>query len=194
MYHSQRPYEMATPPHAYVNQQPSNLIPFDFNQYSIKLFRDQTELTHSTQWFHQQTTDALEDIAKSSSFQENQQFINDILTLKTKKLQSFDDWLEQINKAASLTNKDPYKIVLAKCQESFTRMISSFSPFMGWNRIKERIHFNFGSVATNQHAVSMLIDQQQKLTETLQEYVQKFQIHSLNPVAYYYIRLEIWLI
>ena len=35
------------------------------------------------------------------------------------------------------------------------------------------LHYNFGSVATKQHAASMLIDQQQKPTETLQEYVQK---------------------
>ena len=45
---------------------------------------------------------------------------------------------------------------------------------MGWNKIKEWLHYNFGSVATKQHAASMLIDQQQKPTETLQEYVQKF--------------------
>ena len=30
------------------------------------------ELTHSTKWLHQQTKEALENIAKSSSFQENQ--------------------------------------------------------------------------------------------------------------------------
>ena len=32
----------------------------------------------------------------------------------------------------------------------------------------------FGSVATKQHAASMLTDQQQKPSETLQEYVQRF--------------------
>ena len=45
---------------------------------------------------------------------------------------------------------------------------------MGWNKIKEQLHYKFGSIATKQHAASMLIDQQQKPTETLQEYVQKF--------------------
>ena len=45
---------------------------------------------------------------------------------------------------------------------------------MGWNKIKERLHYNFGSIATEQHTASMLIDQNQKPTETLQEYIQKF--------------------
>ena len=56
----------------------------------------------------------LENIAKASPFQENQHFINDILIFKAKDPKSFDDWLEQINKVASLTNKDPYKLGLAK--------------------------------------------------------------------------------
>ena len=58
--------------------------------------------------------DALENIAKSSSFQENQHFIIDISIFKAKAPQSFDDLLEQIDKVASLTNKDPYKLALAK--------------------------------------------------------------------------------
>ena len=45
---------------------------------------------------------------------------------------------------------------------------------MGWNKIKEQLCYNFGSVATKWHATSMLIDQQQKPMETLQEYVQRF--------------------
>ena len=45
---------------------------------------------------------------------------------------------------------------------------------MGWSKIKEWLHYNFGSIATKQHAVPMLIDLQQKPSETLQEYVQKF--------------------
>ena len=113
-------------------------------------------------------------IAKSSSFQENQHFINDIPIIKAKDPQSFDDWLEYIDKVASPTNKDPYKLALAKCQGSFSRMISSFPPSIGWNKIKEWLHYNFSSVATKQHVGSMLIDQQQKPTETLQEYVKRF--------------------
>ena len=70
-YHSQRPCETPVFPHAYVNQQPPNPTPFDFNQSIVELFRHKTELTCSTQWLHQQTTDALENIARSSSFQEN---------------------------------------------------------------------------------------------------------------------------
>ena len=53
---------------------------------------------HSTQQCHKQTTDVLENIAKSSSFQENQHFINDIPIFKAKGPQSFDDGLEQIDK------------------------------------------------------------------------------------------------
>ena len=45
---------------------------------------------------------------------------------------------------------------------------------MGWHIIKEHLGYNFGSVATKQLAVSMLIDQQQSATETLQEYIQRF--------------------
>ena len=41
-------------------------------------------------------------------------------------------------------------------------------------QIKECLCYNFSSLATKQHAASMLTNQQQKLTETLQEYVQRF--------------------
>ena len=46
-YHSQRPYETPTSPHAYVNQQPPNPIPFDINQSVVKLFKHQTELIYT---------------------------------------------------------------------------------------------------------------------------------------------------
>ena len=55
--------------------------------------------------------------------------------------QSFDDWLEQIDKVAALTNKDPYKLALAKSQGSFSRTISSFPPSMGWSKVKEQLHY-----------------------------------------------------
>ena len=42
---------------------------------------------------------------------------------------------------------------------------------MGLNKIKEWLHCNFSSVATKQHAESMLTDQPQEPTETLQEYI-----------------------
>ena len=45
---------------------------------------------------------------------------------------------------------------------------------MGWHKIKEHLCYNFGSVATKQHVASMLIDQQQTASETLQEYIQRF--------------------
>ena len=107
-YHSQTPYETPTSSNAYIIQQLLNQIPFDYNQPLVKLLRCQSKLTHSTQWLHQKNYDALENIAESSPFQENQHFISDIPIIKVKDPQSFDDWLEQIGKVASLTNKDPY--------------------------------------------------------------------------------------
>ena len=74
--------------------------------------------------------DALQNIDRSSIFQENQHFINEIPILKAKDLQSFDNWLERINKVGALTNKDPYKLALAKSQGSFSRTISSLPPSM----------------------------------------------------------------
>ena len=84
-----------------------------------------------------QTNYTFENIPKSSTFQKNQYFINDRPIFKAEDPQSFDDWLEQSDKVALLTNKDPYKLVLAKSQGSFSRTISSFLPFMGWNKIQE---------------------------------------------------------
>ena len=158
MYHPQRPYEIPTSPHAYVNQQHPNQTPFNFNQSIIKLFICQTNLTHSTQWLNQQATNALNNTAKSSSFHENQHFINDIPIFKAKDPQLFDEWLEQIDKYASLTIKDPYKPALAKSQGSFSRTISSFPHALGWNKINEQLCYNFDSVATKQYATSMIID------------------------------------
>ena len=53
-------------------------MPFNSNQSVIELVRCQIELKHSTQHLHQQTTDALNNITKSSSLQENLHFIYDI--------------------------------------------------------------------------------------------------------------------
>ena len=44
-------------------------------------------------------------VAKSSSFWENEYFINDIPIFKAKDPKPSDDWLEQIDKVALLTNK-----------------------------------------------------------------------------------------
>ena len=56
---------------------------------------------------------------------------------KAKDPQSFDDWLEQVDKLAALTNKGPYKLSLAKSQGSFGRRVRPFPPSMGWSKIKE---------------------------------------------------------
>ena len=128
------------------------------------------KLTHSTQCLHQQMMDALQKIVRPSISQESQHFINIIPVFKAKDPQSFDDLLEKVNKVATLTNKDPDKLPLAKYHISFSRTISSFPPSMGRSKIKELLCYDFGSVATKQHTVSMLIVQQQKPSETLQEY------------------------
>ena len=47
--HLQGPYEIPVSPYTYVGQQPPNPTPFNFNQSVVKLFRNQTELIHSTQ-------------------------------------------------------------------------------------------------------------------------------------------------
>ena len=120
-----------------------------------------------------------------SSFQEKQHVISDIPIFKAKDPQPFDAWLEQKDKVTSLTNKDPYKLALAKSQGLFSRKINSFfSPSMGWQKIKEHLHYNFGSVVTKQHATSMFIDQQQTASETLPEYIQRFLDFCSNPAAY----------
>ena len=96
---------------------------------------DRTNTSHSISSLTK--VDALQNIARSSILKENQHFINDIPIFKAKDLQSFDDWLKQVNEVAALTNKDPYKLALAKSQGSFSRKISSFHPCMGWSKIKE---------------------------------------------------------
>ena len=144
--------------------------PPDFNQSVVDLMRCQTELAHSTQCLHQATTDALQNIVKSSALQENLHFIHDIPMFKAKDHNCLmNGWI------AALTNNDPYKLALAKSQGSFSKTISSYPPTLCWNKIKECVHYNFGSVATKQHATSMPIDQQQKPAETLQEYFKRFR-------------------
>ena len=82
--------------------------------------------------------DALQNIARSSTFQENQHFINGIPIFKAKDPQSFDDWLELVSKVAALANNDPYKLALAKSQGSFSRTISSFPPSIIWIKMKKK--------------------------------------------------------
>ena len=128
----------------------------NLNQSVVKLLRHQTELVHNTQCLHQQTIDALHNIAKSSALQEHVNFINNMPIFKAKDSKFFNEWLDQINKVNSLANNDPYKLALAKSQSSFNKTVSSYPPTLGWNKIKEHLHYNFGSVATRQHAVSIL--------------------------------------
>ena len=68
---SYRPYKDHIPTQTHKNQQHHNQTPLNFNQSVVKLFGHQMELTHSTQCLHQQTTNELNSITRSSSHQEN---------------------------------------------------------------------------------------------------------------------------
>ena len=92
------------------------------------------ELTHSSQHLPWHAMDALQNIPGSSTFQEHQHFINEIPIFKAKDPQPFDDWLEQVDKVAALTNKGPYKLALAKSQGSFSRQLGHFHPL--WDGAK----------------------------------------------------------
>ena len=81
--------------------------------------------------------DALQNIARSSTLQENQHFINDILIFRAMDPQSFDDWLEQVNKVTALINNDPYKLAHAKSQGSFSRTLAHFHPLWDGAKLKE---------------------------------------------------------
>ena len=59
-------------------------------------------------------------------------------------------------------------------RDHLVEQIAHFCPPWDGNKIKEQLHYNFGSIATEQHAASMFIVQQQMPSETLQEYVQTF--------------------
>ena len=134
--HNHIPYEAHTP-QTYTNQHDPSQATTNFNKSVVEFFRCQMELTHSAQLLHQQTRDALNNIAKTSSIQENLHFINDIPILKVKDPQSFNEWLEQIDKVATVMNKDPRKLTHAKSQGLFSRIISSCVSTMGWNKIEE---------------------------------------------------------
>ena len=83
--------------HAYASQLKPNLPPFDLNLSVVKLLQHHMELTHGTQHLQQQMTNALQNIARSSAFQENQHFINDIPFFKAKDPQSLMiDWSKSI--------------------------------------------------------------------------------------------------
>ena len=69
--------------------------------------------------------DTLHNMAMSSTFQENQHFINGIPMFKSKNPQFFDDWLEQVDKLAVLTNKDPYKLALQNLRDKNNYLIST---------------------------------------------------------------------
>ena len=101
--------------------------PINANQSVVNLLRHQTD-TNNMQCLHQQTMDALHNIAKSSILQENVHFINDIPIFKAKDPQSFDECLDQIDEVAALTNNHPYMLALAKSEGSVSKTTSSYPP------------------------------------------------------------------
>ena len=120
--------ELQTPAQSNSPEQQIYQTPTDLNQSVIHLLRHQTDLAQNTQCLHQQTMDSLHNIAKSSAVQENVHFIYDIPMFRAKDHQSFNDWLDQINKVTAPTNNDPYKLALAKSQGSFRhhQLISTY--------------------------------------------------------------------
>ena len=123
--------ELQTHPYTDFSDPQIHQISTNLNQSVVKLLRHQTDLAHNTQCL--QTTDALHNIAKSSALQENVHFTNDIPIFKAK---DFDEWLDQIDKVATLTNSTPCKLALTKSQGYFSKMIGSYPPTLGWNKIK----------------------------------------------------------
>ena len=101
-HHVYRPYEDHIPLQTHTNQTCPNQTSLDLNESVIKHLR-----CHSMQCLHQQVTDAINRITRSSSHQENLHFINDIPIFKAKDPKPLNDWLEQIDKTILLTNKDP---------------------------------------------------------------------------------------
>ena len=140
MHPAYRYQELQTPTLSNSPEQQTCKANTNLNQSVVDLLRHQTDLTQNTQCLHQQTTDALYNIAKSSALQKNVHFINDIPMFKAKDPQSFNDWLDQIDKVTALTNNDPYKLVLAKSQGSSSKTISSCPSILSWNKIKECLH------------------------------------------------------
>ena len=119
-----RRYEDHTPPQIHTNQ------PYPNQSSVVKLFRCQTELTQSTQCLHQKITDTLNSITRSSSHQENLHFINDIPISKATDPQSFDNWLEQIDRFALLT-KIHINSLVQNFKAHLAETISSYPPTLG---------------------------------------------------------------
>ena len=83
-----RYHELQTPRQSNSPKQQIYQANTNLNQLVVDLLRHQTDLTQNTPCLHQQTTGALQNIAKSSALQENIHFINDISMFKAKDLQS----------------------------------------------------------------------------------------------------------
>ena len=58
-------------------------------------------MAQSTQCLHQESMDALHNIAIASTLQANVHFIDDIPLFKAKDPQSFDEWLDQVHKVTA---------------------------------------------------------------------------------------------
>ena len=123
--------ELQTPAQSNGPKQQIYQAPTNLNQSVVDLLRHQTDLGQNTQFLHQQTKDAIHNIAKSSALKENIHFINDIPMFKAKDPQSFNDWLDQIDKVVALTYNDPSKLALATSQGSFNKTISLYPPTLG---------------------------------------------------------------
>ena len=75
--------------------------------------------------------------------------------------QSFDDWLEQINKVGAVTNEDCISWHFQNTKDLSVKQLAHFCPL--WMEQNQRTTLQFWlSGYLCKHAVTMLIDQQQK--------------------------------
>ena len=130
-----RPYEAPTP-QTYANQHDPSQTTSNYNKSIVELFWHQMELTCNTQLLHQQTTDAPNNIAKSSSLQKFCISLKISTYFKTKDPQSFDEWLEQIDKVASLMNKDPYRLPLQSLKSHSVGLSGHICPLRDGTKLK----------------------------------------------------------
>ena len=118
--------------HIQTNNTQIRLIPTSMNpSLNFKGIKLNWHIEHKH--LHQQTTDALNNIAKSSSLQENLHF-NDIPIFKAKDPPSFDEWLEQIDKVTSLTSKAPINSPLQSLKALLAELSVNIHPL--WDGTK----------------------------------------------------------
>ena len=83
------------------------------------------------------------------------------------------DWLLQIEKVASLTHSQEYKLATAKSTSTPYKMLKRLGNDLDWHDIKRKLEELYSPIATEVHAASDL-HHKQRPDKTLQEYIQTF--------------------